>query len=607
MNKKIKEILSLLYSRDRGLEIYDRLSVVMEEYRKRIKRPMVGPARSFAVQGSPSEADDSAAVAWSPGGGLAVDERDLILITYGDQFRLQGELPLATLQKFLKVYLKGVVSGVHILPFCPYSSDDGFSVIERICLVAGRATDSLDLPENLQVEKKIFAPIDYLAPEQALSLEPAEEGRKLAGKLLEGFGSKRSIWWVHNYHLGKNPIFTEALLQIIRSGFSQKMILQIHDFPECGRYQNLKLLQRILTQAPYPVHPDVHYAVLNSRDLNILLKAGIPSARVSLLENPIEINAPAEKEKAVLKAGPAAAYLRSLPSFNPQAPLIFYPVRAIRRKNVLEAALIAKLLGESVNLMVTLPGISAPERSYSDLVAKGYLSGLIKGLWRIGTELDGKDFSFEDLAGASDLVLSSSIQEGFGYLFINALQWRLPLLARDLDILAGLRDLFEEYPAHFYSRILCPLKPISRKKISKAYHRKISNLKGTLARQELHRLEADLDELLKQELLDFSYLPPALQYSLLENLESKWINAPLKEANKDLLNTARELLCAPAPDKTQDLEQRFGYGSYARSFESIAQKLLSPQPEQCSADPVDIQQQIIKQFAEIEYLRLLYD
>lgn len=59
-----------------------------------------------------------------------VSERDAILITYGDMVQEQGEAPLKTLASFLKKYLDDVISTVHILPFYPYSSDDGFSVID---------------------------------------------------------------------------------------------------------------------------------------------------------------------------------------------------------------------------------------------------------------------------------------------------------------------------------------------------------------------------------------------------------------------------------------------------------------------------------------------
>lgn len=58
------------------------------------------------------------------------DETDVVVITYADTIQSPDEVPLKTLHKFLTRELKGTVNGVHILPFCPYSSDDGFSVID---------------------------------------------------------------------------------------------------------------------------------------------------------------------------------------------------------------------------------------------------------------------------------------------------------------------------------------------------------------------------------------------------------------------------------------------------------------------------------------------
>ena len=58
------------------------------------------------------------------------DESDVVAITYADSIKRAGEVPLQTLHGFLRKHLRGVASGVHVLPFCPYSSDDGFSVID---------------------------------------------------------------------------------------------------------------------------------------------------------------------------------------------------------------------------------------------------------------------------------------------------------------------------------------------------------------------------------------------------------------------------------------------------------------------------------------------
>lgn len=59
-----------------------------------------------------------------------LSEADSVLITYGDQVQREGEAPLQTLHHVLNDTIKGVINTVHILPFFPYSSDDGFSVID---------------------------------------------------------------------------------------------------------------------------------------------------------------------------------------------------------------------------------------------------------------------------------------------------------------------------------------------------------------------------------------------------------------------------------------------------------------------------------------------
>ncbi len=82
-----------------------------------------------------------------------LDESDVILITYGDQIRRAGEPPLQTLRRFLGTELAGAVSGVHLLPCFPYSSDDGFSVIDytQIDPALGTWADVTDLARSHQL------------------------------------------------------------------------------------------------------------------------------------------------------------------------------------------------------------------------------------------------------------------------------------------------------------------------------------------------------------------------------------------------------------------------------------------------------------------------
>ncbi len=59
-----------------------------------------------------------------------LNERSAVLITYGNQVCEEEVAPLRTLTEFLNETIKGVISHVHVLPFFPYSSDDGFSIID---------------------------------------------------------------------------------------------------------------------------------------------------------------------------------------------------------------------------------------------------------------------------------------------------------------------------------------------------------------------------------------------------------------------------------------------------------------------------------------------
>jgi sucrose phosphorylase len=58
------------------------------------------------------------------------NENTAVLITYGDTIHNDDEPPLRVLKRFADRYLAGAIDTVHILPFYPYSSDDGFSVID---------------------------------------------------------------------------------------------------------------------------------------------------------------------------------------------------------------------------------------------------------------------------------------------------------------------------------------------------------------------------------------------------------------------------------------------------------------------------------------------
>ncbi|MEA3376007.1 MAG: alpha-amylase family glycosyl hydrolase [Chloroflexota bacterium] len=103
----IQDHMAFLYGEEEAEHLWFQLQKRLSRFRK----------RNPHLQDTPPPAD-------------RLTERDAFLITYGDQVTEPNTPPLRTLAKVLEKHVKGVVTGVHILPFFPYSSDDGFSVID---------------------------------------------------------------------------------------------------------------------------------------------------------------------------------------------------------------------------------------------------------------------------------------------------------------------------------------------------------------------------------------------------------------------------------------------------------------------------------------------
>ena len=106
MNQQLFDHLLLIYGADQVQDLADRLGSMVVEFAGRNPQLTAKPAVN------------------------RVSEQDSILITYGDKVQEEGIMPLESLTEFLKEMVGDTISTVHILPFYPYSSDDGFSVID---------------------------------------------------------------------------------------------------------------------------------------------------------------------------------------------------------------------------------------------------------------------------------------------------------------------------------------------------------------------------------------------------------------------------------------------------------------------------------------------
>ena len=104
--KRLQDYLAFLYGKERAPAVAQRLSQLMDAFRQ---------DHPEWTRRAPAH---------------RVSERDAILITYGDMVQQPGAAPLRVLAEFLDQTLRPTISSVHILPFFPFSSDDGFSVID---------------------------------------------------------------------------------------------------------------------------------------------------------------------------------------------------------------------------------------------------------------------------------------------------------------------------------------------------------------------------------------------------------------------------------------------------------------------------------------------
>ncbi|WNL43469.1 sugar phosphorylase [Halomonas sp. PAMB 3264] len=85
--------------------------------------------RNARERGESQDGTPVARVTSTPADAPLWSEKDQWVISYGDSIVQGDTAPLTVLSDFLRARLGDCISGVHVLPFFPWSSDDGFSVI----------------------------------------------------------------------------------------------------------------------------------------------------------------------------------------------------------------------------------------------------------------------------------------------------------------------------------------------------------------------------------------------------------------------------------------------------------------------------------------------
>lgn len=109
--RRLLDILTVIYGQHRAEACYPELERVMRVYDAHCTDAL----RAARARFDPRE---------------RFSEKDVILITYGDLLTSPGRPPLQVLADFLHRFMRDAINAVHILPFFPYSSDRGFSIID---------------------------------------------------------------------------------------------------------------------------------------------------------------------------------------------------------------------------------------------------------------------------------------------------------------------------------------------------------------------------------------------------------------------------------------------------------------------------------------------
>ena len=485
--------------------------------------------------------------------------------------------------------------------------------IEKIVLVSGRDDNAENLvsviKSSVSGEKNNTGKIEIsweTVPEIDYVRDDAENDSVKESAITEMLEKYRGyIYWIHNHHIGKNPLFTKTAAEFAEKNSDEKFFFHIHDFPECSRYSNYRFLKKTVDN-PYPSGSNIKYAVLNSRDYNYLKDAGIDDNSLFLLPNPViqGKSGYCKMEKSEKKKIKEKLYrnTKGFFSFDPEKPVFLYPVRAIRRKNILEAGLITLLTGEGGNLIQTLPGISDQEISYSRTVSNHYRDGSIKGIWGTGITGSPAEADLKEIIGISDIIISSSVMEGFGYIFTDTISWGKPILSRYLETSEDFLPLFSENNSHFYKTFRIPLSPELKNRMSeriKTYFSEIDREISTLLSREDY-----IKAIMQGNTVDYSYLPSDIQGEILDRaVKSSEFRTELKEINSALLTKTLTLLQSEPDITCRDISEYFGPGIFAENFKKIVNSYRLDSP--CTANHSGITEKLLLKFTTHKSVRLI--
>ena len=390
-----------------------------------------------------------------------------------------------------------------------------------------------------------------------------------------------TVLHVHNHGLGKNAAMAPTVGSLANEGW--RLLLQIHDFAEDLRPANYR---HLVNNAPspdalrtqlYPQATQIQYAVLNQRDEQILRQAGIDDQRLSLLPNPIKSwNVSSHDD-----------HLRQQLTSDLDLPaghrLLLYPVRPIRRKNLGEF-LLWSLLADDATLALTLAPLNPQEQAsyqrWTQFAADLQLPVRFE-------TADRTYLAFEQVYAAADNIITTSVAEGFGMVYLEASLAGKPLLGRSLP---GVCDDFVAAGMQFPGLAETMAIPADAIDLAAAMESHLARL--TELRRDYNLPAADESDeaaiatTFGDDLVDFARLESTQQRTLLQRLHG---DASLREQLRQL-----NPIVAP-PDGQQHatalqtnqrvIDEHYSPAVIGQRLDSIYRDLLTRLPESVEYDP----------------------
>jgi len=357
--------------------------------------------------------------------------------------------------------------------------------------------------------------IDSIVENESLRYDVTPAAREIPGivgdietEIRKLFGRSPDIWHIHNHSLGKNT--TVPLLINYWASRQIPILLQIHDFAEDGRSVNYHFLTQNLGDSfplpLYPTAPHIHYATLTQRDQQMLSASGFTADRLHVLPNPVSMDQTNDWENDA----------RSL--FPECDALALYPVRGIRRKNLGEFLLHSIIADPDTHFAITLePQNKKQLPFYKHWVEFAHARNL-PVTFEAGHQ---EKYPFPAIVQAADLLMTSSITEGFGLTYLEAWLMNRPICGRDLP---DITEDFKEHGIkldHLYSSLPIPFNWFSEQDFLSKIQNGLQEMYQRYDREyRKEYLEQFKKAVIQDGTVDFGRLDETLQQDVLERLIS---------------------------------------------------------------------------------------